>query len=75
MLILHNTVSSSKKTFVRKVFKLFEARSELNMFSITRCQMASCWVETVGEARMEDHWEADHKDRLVEEWHYQVSSL
>ncbi len=43
-------------------------------FSITRCQMASCGVETVGEARMEDHWEADHKDRLVEEWHYQVSS-
>jgi hypothetical protein len=36
--------------------------------------MASCGVETVGEARMEDHWEADHKDRLVEEWHYQVSS-
>ena len=35
--------------------------------------MAGCGVERVGEARMEDHWEADHKDRLVEEWIYQVS--
>jgi len=34
--------------------------------------MAGCRVETVGEARMEDHWEADHKDRLVEEWVYEV---
>jgi hypothetical protein len=40
--------------------------------SIFRCQMAGCDVETVGEARMEDHWEADHNDRLVEEWVYEV---
>jgi hypothetical protein len=34
--------------------------------------MVGCGLETLGEARMEDHWEVDHRDRLVEEWIYQV---
>jgi hypothetical protein len=36
--------------------------------------MAGCEVETVGEARMEDHWEADHKIWLFREWIYTVDS-